>query len=159
METLQMSINIGMEKLIVVYSWKGQTRLTHINKAESEKYKCQGKKSKIQCQLYYAVICVTLKKNRKHYGKPYMIYHKSIKYMEEKIHISFRILVTSGARGTGMGWERASTLSHFVFSLKKKQTTIQEGVIWVNSRTRKNSCQDKTRGIASPLISLVWSLG
>lgn len=48
-----------------------------------------------------------------------MIYHKSIKYMDEMEHINFRILVTLGDRVMGIEWDKSSTLT-VVFHLKKK---------------------------------------
>lgn len=71
----------------------------------------RGKEQNSMSQLFYAAIYVTLKKHAKPYDKSYMIYYKSIKYMDEKIHINFRILVTSGDRVMGTEWEKSSTLT------------------------------------------------
>ena len=71
----------------------------------------RGKEQNSMSQLFYATICVTLKKHAKPYDKSYMIYHKSIKYMDEMEHINFRILVTLGDRVMGIECEKSSTLT------------------------------------------------
>lgn len=66
----------------------------------------RGKEQNSMSQLFYAAICVTLKKH----AKPYMIYRESIKYMDENIHINCRILVILSDRVMGIEWEKSSTL-------------------------------------------------
>lgn len=72
-----------------------------------------GKEQNSMSQLFYAAICVTLKKH----AKPYMIYRESIKYTDDKIHINCRILVILSDRVMGIEWEKSSTLTSI--SLKK----------------------------------------